>query len=161
MTINVTERNFDANLITASIKNDYNGNIPNISFQNLSATEHKDVISFSEGDYSFDIKGTDLGGHSAEVNLDYEKLRRFYVDETAPLVEENFDELADHKKNNYLNVKKTAVIKTTEHNFDHSIQEVDNPYIGYFWLWIIIVSVIVVAIGAVLGIFFVRKRKNN
>ena len=118
ITINVIERNFDADLIQTTIENAYNGNIPDISFQDLSATEHRAVVTFSEGDYSFDIKGTDLGGHSAKVNMDYEKVRRFYVDETAPTVEENFDEFVYHDKDNYLNTKKTAVIKVTEHNFN-------------------------------------------
>jgi len=69
-------------LIQAEIENTYNGNVPNISFQDLSVTEHRAVITFSEGDYTFGIRGTDLGGHSAGVNLDHEKVQRFYVDET-------------------------------------------------------------------------------
>ena len=64
MTIDVIERNFDARLIQAEIENTYNGNVPNISFQDLSVTEHRAVITFSEGDYTFGIRGTDLGGHS-------------------------------------------------------------------------------------------------
>lgn len=121
ITIDVIERNFDAGLIQATIENAYNGNIPNISFQDLSATEHRAVVTFSEGDYTFDIRGTDLGGHSAEVNLDYEKVRRFYVDETSPVVEENFRDFINRVKDNYLNTEKTAVIKITEHNFDPSL----------------------------------------
>lgn len=118
ITIDVIERNFDAGLIQATIENTYNGNIPNISFQDISSTEHRAVVIFSEGDYTFDIRGTDLGGHSAEVNLDYEKVRRFYVDETAPVVEENFRDFIKRDTDNYLNTEKTAVIKITEHNFD-------------------------------------------
>jgi len=121
ITIDVIERNFDAGLIQASIENAYNGNIPNISFQGLSATEHRAVVTFSEGDYTFDIRGTDLGGHSAEVNLDYEKVRRFYVDETPPVVEENFSDFVSRDTENYLNTEKTAVIKITEHNFDPNL----------------------------------------
>lgn len=121
ITIDVIERNFDAGLIQASIENAYNGNIPNISFQDLSATEHRAVVTFSEGDYTFDIRGTDLGGHSAEVNLDYEKVRRFYVDETPPVVEENFSDFVSRDTDNYLNTEKTAVIKITEHNFDPNL----------------------------------------
>jgi hypothetical protein len=121
ITIDVIERNFDAGLIQASIENAYNGNIPNISFQDLSATEHRAVVTFSEGDYTFDIRGTDLGGHSAEVNLDYEKVRRFYVDETPPVVEENFSDFVSRDTENYLNTEKTAVIKITEHNFDPNL----------------------------------------
>ena len=121
MTIDVIERNFDARLIQAEIENAYNGNIPNISFQNISSTEHRAVVTFSEGDYTFDIRGTDLGGHSAEVNLDYEKVRRFYVDETPPVVEENFSDFVSRDTENYLNTEKTAVIKITEHNFDPNL----------------------------------------
>lgn len=121
ITIDVIERNFDAGLIQTSIENAYNGNIPNISFQGLSATEHRAVVTFSEGDYTFDIRGTDLGGHSAEVNLDYEKVRRFYVDETPPVVEENFSDFVSRDTENYLNTEKTAVIKITEHNFDPNL----------------------------------------
>lgn len=121
ITIDVIERNFDAELIQATIENAYNGNIPNISFQDLSATEHRAVVTFSEGDYTFDIRGIDLGGHSAEVNLDYEKVRRFYVDETPPVVEENFSDFISRDTDNYLNTEKTAVIKITEHNFDPNL----------------------------------------
>lgn len=121
ITIDVIERNFDAELIQATIENAYNGNIPNISFQDLSATEHRAVVTFGEGDYTFDIRGTDLGGHSAEVNLDYEKVRRFYVDETPPVVEENFSDFVSRDTDNYLNTEKTAVIKITEHNFDPNL----------------------------------------
>lgn len=121
ITIDVIERNFDAELIQATIENAYNGNIPNISFQDLSATEHRAVVTFSEGDYTFDIRGIDLGGHSAEVNLDYEKVRRFYVDETPPVVEENFSDFISRDTENYLNTEKTAVIKITEHNFDPNL----------------------------------------
>lgn len=121
ITIDVIERNFDAGLIQTSIENAYNGNIPNISFQDLSATEHRAVVTFSEGDYTFDIRGTDLGGHSAKVNLDYEKVQRFYVDETSPVVEENFSDFINRDNDNYLNTKKTTVIKITEHNFDPNL----------------------------------------
>ena len=121
ITIDVIERNFDAGLIQATIENAYNGNVPNISFQDISSTEHRAVVTFSEGDYTFDIRGTDLGGHSAEVNLDYEKVRRFYVDETSPVVEENFSDFINRDKDNYLNTEKTAVIKITEHNFDPNL----------------------------------------
>lgn len=121
MTIDVIERNFDARLIQAEIENTYNGNVPNISFQDLSVTEHRAVITFSEGDYTFGIRGTDLGGHSAGVNLDHEKVQRFYVDETSPVVEENFSDFINRDNDNYFNTKKTAVIKITEHNFDPSL----------------------------------------
>lgn len=121
ITIDVIERNFDAGLIQAAIENTYNGKIPNISFQNLSATEHRAVVAFGEGDYSFGIRGIDMGGHSAKVNLDYEKVRRFYVDETPPVVEDNFCDFIKSAQDNYFGTEKTAVVKITEHNFDPNL----------------------------------------
>lgn len=118
ITIDVIERNFDAGLVQATIENTYNGNIPNISFQDISLTEHRAVLTFGEGDYSFNIRGTDMGGNSAKVNLDYEKVRRFYVDETPPVVEENFCDFKKGDSDNYFSTEKTAVVKITEHNFD-------------------------------------------
>lgn len=121
ITITVIERNFDENLIKTVIENTYNGRIPNLYFESLSLTEHKAVIAFSEGDYTFDIRGTDLGGNSAEINMDYEKIRRFFVDETPPAIEENFSEFINEDTGNYLNTKRTAVIKIIEHNFDPNL----------------------------------------
>lgn len=59
-----------------------------------------------------------MGGNSAEINMDYEKIRRFFVDETPPAIEENFSEFINEDTGNYLNTKRTAVIKIIEHNFD-------------------------------------------
>lgn len=118
ITIDVIERNFDENLIIAEIENSYNGNIPNINFEEISTTQHRAVVNFTEGDYKFDISGVDMGGQPAEVSIDYEKVGTFFVDETAPVVENNFNDFIVGEKENYLNTEKVAVIKITEHNLD-------------------------------------------
>jgi len=66
--ITVVERNFDAGLIKTSIENKI-GRVPTVSFSQKSNTEHVAVIEFDEGDYVFDISGTDLGNHTAVVNF--------------------------------------------------------------------------------------------
>jgi len=47
-------------LIKTSIENKI-GRVPTVSFSQKSNTEHVAVIEFDEGDYVFDISGTDLG----------------------------------------------------------------------------------------------------
>lgn len=118
ITVDVIERNFDPSLIQVAIENTYNGNVPDILFQDLSATEHRATIVFAEGDYTFGIRGADRGGRPAKVNLDHEKVRRFFVDETPPAVKENFCDFIKGDRDNYFNTEKVAVIKITEHNFD-------------------------------------------
>jgi len=76
------------------------------------------VIEFDEGDYVFDISGTDLGNHTAVVNFSGENEKLFYVDKTKPSIEENFATFTNEATNNSFNTDKTAVIKITEHNFD-------------------------------------------
>ncbi len=122
ITITVIERNFDSEYINTMIKNDYNGNIPTVVFENISATEHRAVITFAEGDYFFDVSGMDLGGHQAIVNFPDDRSKMFFVDENKPIIEENFVEFTSDKTENFFNDKnKTAVIKITEHNFDPSL----------------------------------------
>ncbi|ADU75676.1 hypothetical protein M972_112799 [Acetivibrio thermocellus AD2] len=115
--ITVVERNFDAGLIKTSIENKI-GRVPTVSFSQKSNTEHVAVIEFDEGDYVFDISGTDLGNHTAVVNFSGENEKLFYVDKTKPSIEENFATFTNEATNNSFNTDKTAVIKITEHNFD-------------------------------------------
>ncbi len=120
VTINVTERNFDPNLIKTNIENSYNGSIPSVSFTDDpgNPSRHTAVITFGEGDYSFDAEGTDLAGIKAEVIKQYDGRKRFYVDETAPVVKTNFASFGGKGENNYFNKSKKAVISVKEHNFD-------------------------------------------
>ncbi|MBE6843780.1 MAG: hypothetical protein E7510_13275 [Ruminococcus sp.] len=118
--IAVTERNFDEELIRTIIENSYNGNIPQISFDSDPAdnSRHTAVVTFPEGDYTFDIEGSDRAGFEAVVNKPYDGRRRFYVDETSPVVKTNFDTFGQAGEDIYFNSSKKAVISVREHNFD-------------------------------------------
>lgn len=120
--ITVYERNFDATLISAVIENTF-GSVPTFSFTEISNTEYAAVIDFDEGDYIFDLTGTDLGGLEAAVNFSGGNEKLFYVDKTKPVIEENFNEFEKSNRsfvdeNNSFNTDKTVNIKVTEHNFD-------------------------------------------
>ena len=114
--ITVIERNFDEKLIKAEIQNMF-GAVPEYSFTEKSNTEHTAVIDFDEGDYIFDLTGADLGEHPAIVNFSGGNEKMFYVDKTAPVVEENFAEFSNSAENSF-NTDKTVNITITEHNFD-------------------------------------------
>lgn len=114
--ITVIERNFDENLIKVAIVNTF-GNVPIYSFTENSKTEHTAVIDFDEGDYTFQLTGTDLGNHTAIVHFSGGNENLFYVDKTKPVIEENFAEFSNSAENSF-KVDKTANIKITERNFD-------------------------------------------
>lgn len=113
--ITVIERNFNENLIKASIVNTF-GNVPTFTFVEKSKSEHTAVINFDEGDYTFDLTGTDLGNHTAIVNFSGGNEKLFYVDKTKPVVKENFAEFSNSSENSF-NTDKTAKLTITEHNF--------------------------------------------
>lgn len=115
--ITVLERNFDADLIKTIIQNTY-GDVPNVSFKKVSNIKHVAVINFDEGDYTLDVKGKDLGDHSAIVSYSGGNEKLFYVDKTKPLIVENFSTFSSSKTNNSFNSDKTVSIEVTEHNFD-------------------------------------------
>lgn len=114
--ITVIDRNFDANLIKVMIANTF-GSVPTYSFTEKSKTEHTTVINFDEGDYTFDLTGTDMGNHAAIVNFNGGNEKLFYVDKTKPVVVENFGEFSNSAENSF-KVDKTVSIRITEHNFD-------------------------------------------
>ncbi|MCM1534906.1 MAG: hypothetical protein NC126_03165 [Clostridium sp.] len=115
--ITVIERNFDVSLIKVMIENKF-GDIPNINFTDVSDTEHTAVIVFDEGDYTFEVSGTDLGGHIATVNYSGGNEKFFYVDKTKPIVEDNFVEFTSETTKNSFNTDKMVTISIMEHNFD-------------------------------------------
>ncbi|OPX42039.1 hypothetical protein CLHUN_40980 [Ruminiclostridium hungatei] len=115
--VTVIERNFDSDLVIAAIENKF-GKVPTFSFSNKSKTEHVAVIDFDEGDYIFDVSGTDLGNHVAVVNFSGGNEKLFYVDKTKPGIEDNFATFSNSATNNSFNTDKTATIKITDHNFD-------------------------------------------
>lgn len=115
--VTVTERNFDSSLVLAVIENKF-GKLPKFFFSKNSETIHTAVIDFDEGDYKFDVKGTDLGNHTAVVNFSGGNEKLFYVDKTKPDIKENFVTFSNGATNNSFNSDKIATIKITDHNFD-------------------------------------------
>lgn len=116
----VTERNFDASLIKVMIENKF-GNIPDVSFTDVSNTEHTAVIVFGEGDYTFEVSGMDMGSRAAAVNYSGGNEHLFYVDKTRPVVADNFVEFSSDATKNSFNMDKTVNISVTEHNFDPAL----------------------------------------
>ncbi len=114
--ITVIDRNFDPDLIIATIENDF-GQVPTVTFTEVSKTEHVAVIDFDEGDYTFDVTGTDLGNHVATVNYSGGNETLFYVDKTSPIVEDNFATFSMNETEDSFNTEKIVTIKVTEHNF--------------------------------------------
>lgn len=115
--ITVIERNFDVSRIKVMIVNLF-GDLPDVSFTDVSDTEHRAVIVFDEGDYTFEVNGTDLGDHIAEVNYQGGNENLFYVDKTSPSVTENFAEFNREATKNSFNADKSVKISVMEHNFD-------------------------------------------
>lgn len=120
--ITVTERNFDSRLIIATIENDF-GSVPSVSFTKVSNTEHVAVITFDEGDYTFDVTGTDLGDHKANVKFSGGNENMFFVDKTSPAVDENFSIFTKSETDNSFNEDQTATIRVVEHNFAPELVE--------------------------------------
>ena len=118
--VTVTERNFDAGLIKAVIQNEI-GDVPDVTFSKLSKDEYTAVIVFDEGDYTFRMEGTDLGGHQADVRYSGGNEQLFYVDKTSPAVTENFIQFSSPETENCFNEEKTVTISVTEHHFDPNL----------------------------------------
>ncbi len=83
--ITVTERNFQADMIEIAMVNT-SGEVPTYTFIDKSSTEHVAVIAFGEGDYTFELKGTDLGNQSAKVVYEGDHAHAFCIDKTIPEV---------------------------------------------------------------------------
>ena len=117
--VSVTERNFNPSLIKADIGNSYGTSVPTISFTDdpNNKSLHTAVLRFGEGDYTFDISGEDLAGFKADVNKPYDGVKKFFVDETAPVITTNFDKFSRSGEELYYKESKRAVISVTEHNF--------------------------------------------
>ena len=114
--ITIIERNFDSSLIDIAITNSY-GAVPSASFGQASGGGYATIIEFDEGDFTFDINGKDLAGHSATVNFSGGNERMFVVDKTRPVVEENFDSLIKPETDDSFNSEKTVTIRVIDHNF--------------------------------------------
>ena len=114
-TITVTERNFDASRINATIET-VGGTVPTLSFKDNSKTEHVAELTFLEGDYTFSIDGTDLCNHNATVKYSGGNEQKFTVDLTDPIETDNFDQFKNNRDNSF-NVNKEMTFTVTEHNF--------------------------------------------
>ena len=118
--ITVIERNFDASLVKSAIENKF-GNVPEFTFTQVSNTEYTAEINFDEGDYTFEMSGTDMGNHDAIVNYSGGNEKLFYVDKTKPVVTSNFGEFSNNATENSFNEDKTVSISIAEHNFDSNL----------------------------------------
>lgn len=115
--VTVTERNFDAGLIKTAIQNEI-GDVPDVTFSRVSIDQYAAVIVFDEGDYTFDIEGSDLGGRKAAVSYSGGNEHLFYIDKTSPVVTDNFAEFSSPETENSFREEKTVTISVTEHHFD-------------------------------------------
>ena len=120
-TVTVTERNFNAQLIGTVIANTLpGGNVPAIGgWKDISKTEHQATITFKEGDYTFDINGKDMAGHSAIVNGLAATDKSFSIDMTDPVITDNniFKGLSNGNDNSFQEPQ-TISFTVKEHNFD-------------------------------------------
>lgn len=126
-TIVVTERNFDAKDIEVNITNEDNV-IPLVSEWvkkegdgNLDNTTHTATITYSDdGDYTFDMKYTDIAKNECEGVTYAEGTvneTEFTIDTTPPEIQVSYDN-NDAQNNEYFKEGRTATITVTEHNFN-------------------------------------------
>ena len=118
--ITIIDRNITPELVDIVIENAF-GEVPAYTFTQNSKTEYVAVVEFSDGDYTVGVSGKDLGGHAATVNYGGGNERLFYVDKTAPQMEENFTSFVDSDTEDSFKEDKTVEIKITEHNFDQTL----------------------------------------
>lgn len=125
--ITITERNFSANNLKASITNT-DGKIPVLSTwtkidgttENADDSTYVASITFAQdGDYTFNVEYTDLAGNKcAGVNYADGTVaaNEFTLDKTNPAIKVAYDN-NDVKNGNYYKAVRTATIEITEHNF--------------------------------------------
>ena len=124
-TISVTERNFDPEATVISLTSS-TGKKPSVSEWvkkpgqgNGDDTVWTATVTFnSDGDYTFDITGTDLAGNVANP-ADYGNSaapKKFTIDKTAPKINVSYNNNSAVNGNYYKDYR-TATITIVEHNF--------------------------------------------
>lgn len=128
-TVTITERNFSAGNVSASITNT-DGTIPSVagwstiqgSAANGDDTKHVATITYNaDGDYTFGITFSDDAGLAAG-SPDYGSSlapTEFTVDMTSPVIAVSYDN-NEARNENYYKEARTATITITEHNFETS-----------------------------------------
>lgn len=120
--ITVIERNFDANKIISNISNTI-GSVPKISFTQISNNQYEANLIFEEGNYTFNISGTDMGNQRAIVNYSGNNTNDFVVDLTDPIENDNLNTFIN-EYNNTFSETKIMTMSIKEHNFDSSLVNV-------------------------------------
>lgn len=129
-TIEVTERNFDAEHTTIDTQSAARisgwkhtaGNAPNGDKDIWSCT----VTWDTDGDYTFDVNTKDLAGNTMSDAVDYGNSvapGKFVIDKTLPVITISFDN-EDVRNGKYYNAFRTATIEIEEHNFSGNDAEV-------------------------------------
>lgn len=122
-TIVVTERNFDES--RTPIDTQDAARISGWTHEKGNAANGDDdtwtcTVSYqTDGDYTFDVKTTDLAGNSMAGNVDYGNSAvptDFTVDKTLPVINITFDN-DDVRNGKYYNASRTATVEVNEHNF--------------------------------------------
>lgn len=123
-TIQITELNFDPNLVRFQIYKDgavIDSLTPSTdSWVSAGGNVHTANITFHEdGDYTFSVECTDMADNFSEYQ---EKVEEFTIDQTIPEVEVSYDNDTAWK-DSYFNAPRTATITVEEHNFDETAFE--------------------------------------
>jgi len=122
VTITVDEANFFEELMVITITKDGTPITIPYSFDPVAGEEDKyqAIITFEDdGDYTFDISGSDYSGNQAIVTYDEgtKAANDFVIDTTAPVVTVAFDN-EDVHGTHYFNRERTVTVTFVEHNFD-------------------------------------------
>lgn len=125
--IEVTERNFDSRNMIGELTDSYKNNNVKISYQSSSSLRHTAMITLPEGDYQFNLSGTDRGNHRALITDNIRNTASsstsftysFYVDDSAPEVTTNFNSFNQEyfREDNLPEIS----LSVKEHNFNTSV----------------------------------------
>ena len=94
--------------------------LPTISFTSNGNSTHTAKVSFPEGDYSFSLSGTDLGGHKATISYNGAEANEYFftsfnVDATKPKIQTNFKSFGADE------LKKGIIVRRGKKNYSKVI----------------------------------------